>query len=147
MSKTSISQLTCLCASFRRATRALSQHYDEALRPLGLRSTQFSILQALDLAGEVSQGRLGQILATDSTTLTRTLDIMCQSGWVARREGKDRRRRLLSLSTTGRARLKRALPVWEKVQAQLKRQLGSKRWDTAMEMTNEVTSTVTEKET
>jgi DNA-binding MarR family transcriptional regulator len=133
-----------MCASFRRATRALSQHYDEALRPLGLRSTQFSVLQALSVAGEVSQGGLGQILAMDSTTLTRTLEIMCQSGWVARREGKDRRQRLLNLSTAGRVQLERALPEWEKVQVQLRQQLGSKRWDKALEMTNEVTSKVTE---
>ncbi len=68
--------LPCMCASFRRASRALTQLYDEALRPVGLRATQFTILQALSLTGEVSQGELAQILAMDSTTLTRTLRIM-----------------------------------------------------------------------
>src|SRR5712691_12742993 len=68
----------CMCARFRRASRALTQLYDEALRPLGLRATQFTILQALSLAGEVSQGHLGEMLAMDSTTLTRTLEIMAR---------------------------------------------------------------------
>src|SRR5260370_41963200 len=72
--------LPCMCASFRRASRTLTQLYDEALRPVGLRATQFTILQALFLAGEVSQGGLAQILAMDSTTLTRTLRIMAGRG-------------------------------------------------------------------
>ena len=50
--------LSCMCASFRRASRALTQMYDTELRREGLRATQFTILQALTLAGEVTQGRL-----------------------------------------------------------------------------------------
>jgi hypothetical protein len=46
------------------------------IRSLGLRATQFTLLQALSQAGEVSQGTLAGILAIDSTTLTRTLAIM-----------------------------------------------------------------------
>ena len=135
--------LPCMCASFRRASRALTQLYDEALRPVGLRATQFTILQALSLAGEVSQGGLAQILAMDSTTLTRTLRIMGREGWIAERRGEDRRERLLRLAKAGRHQFKRALPSWEKAQAQLGRQLGDKRWHALMKLTNEVTTMVT----
>src|ERR1700732_3187605 len=86
--------LPCMCASVRRASRALTHLYDAALRPVGLRATQFTILQVLSRAGEVSQGRLGQILAMDSTTLTRTLRIMVRQKWIAERRGDDRRDRL-----------------------------------------------------
>src|SRR5690348_10334206 len=68
MSKSLVPSLPCFCASLRRASRALTQVYEQALRPLGLRGTQFTILQALSLAGEVPQGELGRILAMDSTT-------------------------------------------------------------------------------
>src|SRR5260370_24378475 len=68
--------LPCLCASLRRTTRTLTHLYEEALRPLGLRSSQFTILQVLSRAGEMTQGELGRMLAMDSTTLTRTLEIM-----------------------------------------------------------------------
>jgi DNA-binding MarR family transcriptional regulator len=132
-----------MCASFRRASRALTQLYDEALRPVGLRATQFTILQALSLAGEVSQGGLAQILAMDSTTLTRTLRIMGREGWIAERRGEDRRERLLRLAKAGRHQFSRALPSWEKAQAQLGRQLGDKRWHALMKLTNEVTTMVT----
>jgi DNA-binding MarR family transcriptional regulator len=143
MSKLSIPMLPCMCASFRRSARALTQHYDEALRPLGLRATQFTILQALSLTGEVSQGELGEILAMDSTTLTRTLEIMGRRGWISKRHGKDRRERWLRLAKDGEAQLNRALPYWQKVQSRLRRQLGDERWDNLLNITNEVTSAVT----
>jgi DNA-binding MarR family transcriptional regulator len=144
MSKPATFALPCMCASFRRASRVLTQHYDRALRPLGLRATQFTLLQALSLAGEVSQRTLGEILAIDSTTLTRTLAIMGRRGWIASRSGEDRRERWLSLSEAGRAEFKRARPHWEKVQQGLRARLGNKRWNKLLNLTNEVTAAVTE---
>src|SRR5437773_4504507 len=69
MGKPATIPLSCMCSSFRRASRVLTQHYETAMRSLGLKATQFTLMQALSLAGEVSQGRLGEILAIDSTTL------------------------------------------------------------------------------
>src|SRR5579863_6455806 len=126
MKKAATIPLPCLCASFRRASRVLTQHYDAALRPLGLRGTQFTLLEALSLAGEVSQGTLGEILAIDSTTLTRTLAIMERRGWIISRSGKDRRERRLSMSDAGRIQFERALPYWEKVQQKLQARFGRK---------------------
>lgn len=100
--------LSCMCASFRRASRVLTPHYGTALRPLGLRATQFTLLPALYLAGEVSQRTLGEIPAIDSTTFARPLAIMGLRGWIASRSGEDRRERWLSLSEAGRAEFKRA---------------------------------------
>jgi DNA-binding MarR family transcriptional regulator len=135
--------LPCMCASFRRASRTLTQSYDEALRPLGLRATQFTILQALSQTGEISQGDLGRILAIDSTTLTRTLRIMARAGWIAERRGQDRRERLLRLAKDGRHQFNRALPFWEKAQAHLRHQLGDKRWHDLLKLINETTNLTT----
>jgi DNA-binding MarR family transcriptional regulator len=144
MNKRLVPPLPCFCASLRRASRALTQVYEQALRPLGLRGTQFTVLQALSLAGEVPQGELGHILAMDSTTLTRTLEIMRRRSWIATRYGKDRRERWLSLAKAGEAEFKRALPRWEKVQSRLRHRFGTKRWNNFMNFTNQVTNEVTE---
>jgi DNA-binding MarR family transcriptional regulator len=138
-----IPELPCMGASLRRASRALTHFYSEAMSRCGVRATQFTILQALSLAGEVSQGELGQILAMDSTTLTRTLRIMVREGWIAEHRGKDRRERRLGLAKAGRDQFKRALPSWERAQRQLGRQLGDQRWHALMKLTNEVTSLAT----
>jgi DNA-binding MarR family transcriptional regulator len=144
MNEHSVPALPCMCANLRRASRALTQLYEDALRPLGLRATQFTVLQALVLAGEVSQGTLGEILAMDTTTLTRTLAIMSRHGWIAKRYGKDRRERRLCLTKKGEAQLNRATPSWEKVQTQLRRQLGNTRWDNLRQLTHEIAATVPE---
>jgi DNA-binding MarR family transcriptional regulator len=143
MSKPATFALPCMCASFRRASRILTQHYDTALQPLGLRATQFTLLQALSQAGEVSQRTLGEILGIDSTTLTRTLAIMGRRGWIASRSGEDRRERWLSLSEAGKAEFKRALPHWEKVQQELRARFGNKHWNKLLNLTNHVTAGVT----
>src|SRR6202166_735641 len=110
MSQSPLPVLPCMCGSFRRTSRALTQLYETALRPLGLRATQFTILQVLALAGEVSQGQLGEMLAMDSTSLTRTLGIMVRQGWITARRGKDRRERRLGLANSGERQLQNALP-------------------------------------
>jgi len=139
MTRKSLPPLTCMCASFRRSARALSQLYDEAMRPTGLRGTQFTILQALSLTGEITQGDLGEVLATDSTTLTRTLDILGRRGWIGKRQGKDRRERWLRLTPAGQKQFNSALPYWQKIQDRLQRQMGHERWQALLQMTQEVT--------
>jgi DNA-binding MarR family transcriptional regulator len=142
MSQTFLPVLPCMCGSFRRTARALTQLYEDALRPLGLRATQMTILQVLRRAGEVSQGRLGEMLAMDSTSLTRTLAIMVRRGWIAERRGKDRRERWLRLNGAGEKKLRRAEPVWEKVQSRLRGELGRGNWDQLLNLTQRVTATV-----
>src|SRR5712692_7227472 len=143
MSRDRLPVLPCMCGNFRRTARALTQLYDQALRPLGLRATQFTILQFLSLAGEVSQGQLGEMLAMDSTTLTRTLEIMARWGWIAERRGEDRRERWLRLAKAGETQLNRALPVWEKVQSRLRRQLGDQAWTNLLQLTYQTTDIAT----
>jgi DNA-binding MarR family transcriptional regulator len=139
MSSSSLPVLPCLCSNFRRTSRALTQLYEKALQPIGLEVTQFTILQALSFTGELTQGRLGKILAMDSTTLTRTLRIVHRHGWIAERRGDDRRQRWLRLSKSGEAQLQRALPLWEKVQSQLRKRIGNEVWQSLFQLTHQMT--------
>ena len=134
-----------MCGSLRRTSRALTQLYDQALRPLSLSPTQLTILQVLSRAGEVSQGHLGEMLAMDSTSLTRTLAIMVGQRWITERRGKDRRERWLRLSSDGEEKLKRALPWWEKVQSRLRREIGEQAWNNLLRLTLQVTDAITTK--
>ena len=122
----------------RRASRALTQLYERALAPRGLSATQMTILQALARAGEVTQGRLGEMLAMDSTSLTRTLSIMRRDEWLAERRGQDRREKLIRLSNPGVKKLREAEPVWELVQLQVHEALGEQDWKQLMELAHRV---------
>jgi len=133
-----------MCANVRRAARALTQRYDEALRPLGLTITQFTILQALSLAREPTQGELGELLAMDSTTLTRTLAIMSRNGWIGKHFGADRRERRLRLTRAGESEFNRAVPSWRNAQETLREQLGKGRWDELTKLISDTTSIIAE---
>jgi DNA-binding MarR family transcriptional regulator len=115
-------ELPCMCAVIRRASRALTEMYDDSLRPLGLHATQFLILQALELAGEVSQSQLSTPLFIDNTTLTRNLRVLHKKGWITVWE------RWLQLGLVGERELQRAMPVWQQLQKQMRHKLGDARW-------------------
>lgn len=120
--------LPCACASLRRAARAVTQRYDEALRPTGIRLTQFTLLQVLDLAGPLTQGTLGEQLAMDSTTLSRTLRPLEAEGWIRSRPGADRRERHIHLTAAGKRALERATPAWKEAQRLFREELGEREW-------------------
>src|SRR5580692_10409962 len=126
-------RLPCACANLRRAGRAVTQFYDAALRPSGLRATQFTLLQALTLSGEISQKQLGELLEIDSTTLTRTLAPLRSKGWLRANAGADRRELRLSLTAAGKREYQRVLPFWQKAQKGLEKALGKDDWNHLME--------------
>jgi len=136
--------LPCMCANLRRAARAVTQFYEAELRPTGLSSSQFTILQALSITGDVTQGRLGEILTMDSTSLTRTLAIMSRQGWLEKRRGTDRREWQIRLSKAGEKQLSTALPYWEKAQTLLRQQLGRSQSSELTRLVNLATNAVAE---
>jgi len=80
----------------------------------------------------------------DSTTLTRTLEIMVRQGWVQRRRGADRREWRLSLAAGGEAQLELGTPPWEGIQALLAGKLGGAGWNKLFKLSNEATHAVAE---
>jgi DNA-binding MarR family transcriptional regulator len=97
----------------------VSRFYDEELRGVGLRTTQYSLLISLSRAGEVRQRDLGELTLLDETTLTRSLRPLIDAGWVAIAPGADRREKLIRLTSAGAAKLTAARPAWERAQARI----------------------------
>jgi DNA-binding MarR family transcriptional regulator len=117
-----------MCANLRRAARVVTQFYDSVLRPSGLRTPQFTLLQALTRAPGISQKQLAELLGMDSTTLTRTLALLHRRGWFRPETGTDRRALRLFLTPAGQREYQRALPYWESAQRHLRRALGEANW-------------------
>jgi DNA-binding MarR family transcriptional regulator len=118
----------CGCFNLRRAARRVTQVYDHALAPAGLKATQLSLLAVLqgDITGEgIAMTRLAEKLGMDRTTLTRNLAVVERDGLVAVRTGDDPRSRLVVLTQAGRTALEKAAPLWVKVQAELAHQTGA----------------------
>ncbi len=127
--------LPCACANLRRAARIVTQRYDHALQPAGIKATQFTLLQALARRGSISQRRFGELLGLDSTTLTRTLALLCKKGWVRATSGEDRRELRLELTEAGKHKYQGALRYWRSAQKQMQKALGASGWNQIMEAT------------
>jgi DNA-binding MarR family transcriptional regulator len=117
----------CVCANLRMAARAVTQLYDDAMRPAGLRVTQYSILAAAGRLGPTTLTRLGQATRTDRTTLTRTLAPLARKGLLRIVPGADRREREVRVTARGRKALRTARPYWELAQARMAAGLGGAR--------------------
>ena len=118
----------CLCNALRQASRAVSRLYDEELRGVGLRTTQYSLLRHLSRAGEVRQRDLGGLTSLDETTLTRNLRPLVAAGWVAVRSGEDRREKLVRVTEAGTALLAKARAAWERAQTRMQALLPNVAW-------------------
>src|SRR5262249_17522493 len=122
----------CLCNALRQATRAVSRLYDQEMRGVGLRTTQYSLLRHLRAAGEVRQRDLGALTSLDETTLTRNLRPLIDAGWVAVRPGEDRREKLVRLTDAGAAKLREARPAWERAQQRMRSRLPEETWSSLL---------------
>ncbi|GJL78932.1 MAG: transcriptional regulator [Nitrospinaceae bacterium] len=118
----------CTCFNLRKATRTVTQLFDEMMQPSGLRATQFTLLAALASLGPVAVRKLSQALVMDRTTLTRNLKPLETQKLVKIVPGEDRRTRNLTLTDKGQKTLKKALPYWNRAQAQVIERLTPKRW-------------------
>src|SRR5512134_1466469 len=114
----------CLCLHAQRAARALARRFDEAFRPLGLTNGQFSLMMALNRPEPPTMAGIAALLAMDRTTLTAALKPLERRGLIEiRPDPRDRRRRVMTLTPSGRELLAKAVPVWVETHAEVERRL------------------------
>lgn len=107
----------CNCLAIRKAARHVTQFYDGRLAPVGLSTPQFSILARLRQLGPRTINELAEELVMDRTTLGRSLRPLERDGLLAiAADPADRRRRALTVTGAGEARLAAARPLWAAAQ-------------------------------
>jgi len=124
----------CACLNLRKASRAVTQHFDSTLAPSGLRSTQFVILAAIRAETEpVLLPDLASGLNVERSTLTRNLQPLERTGLLTVRRAKDSRASCVRLTPKGTRLLGRTIPLWEEAQARFVGRLGARRWRSMLE--------------
>lgn len=115
---------TCLCLHAQRAARALARRFDDALKPVGITSGQFSLLMSLNRPQPPNLGNVAALLAMDRTTLTANLKPLERRRLIeTKADPKDARARLLRLTPAGRAVLAEATPIWRHLHAEIEKDL------------------------
>lgn len=128
----------CAVIHTRKAARAVTQLFDMALLPSGVRATQFTLLVAAHEAGELQMTELADKLLMNRTTLTRELKLLEKEGLVQIAVGQDRRARTVALTPQGNAVLDRALPLWSQAQSRVEERLGTKHWQGILGCLNDI---------
>jgi DNA-binding MarR family transcriptional regulator len=119
----------CACGRLRRAARALTQLYDEAMAPAGLRVTQYSLLVTLESQGAMRITDLAARQLLDRTALSRNLDPLVDRGYVVVAAGRDARTREATITSLGKATLRKAEPCWKRAQAEVTARIGRAKLD------------------
>lgn len=114
----------CNCLALRQASRHVTQFYDQALMPSGIRTTQYSILQRVHQHGPGTVNELAEQLVMDPSTLTHNLRPLLKEGLVVLQVGTDRRKRVVALTPEGKAVHQRARALWLRAQAEFERVFG-----------------------
>lgn len=117
----------CTCGSLRKASRRISQFYDAALAPVGIKSTQYSILAELERNGGVSMCELADAMVMDRSTLGHNLrPLQRESLLQLRLAVDDRRKRLVVLTQKGKSTLQRARRLWRTAEGRFEKVFGKR---------------------
>jgi DNA-binding MarR family transcriptional regulator len=131
----------CNCLAIRQAARHVTQFYDQLFAPTGLRATQFAILSRLRNMGPMSINALAALLVMDRTTLGRNILPLQRDGLIEVAPGaKDRRRRELRLTETGRRLHREGLAHWEEAQTRFNTVFGDERAAALRDLLREVSA-------
>jgi DNA-binding MarR family transcriptional regulator len=103
----------CVAVRLRLLNRVVTNMYDEALRPLGLKASQLNILVATAKLGVARPGRVCEILQLDASTLSRNVERMRKRGWLEVVPEADARAQPFRLTARGRRLIEQAMPAWE----------------------------------
>jgi DNA-binding MarR family transcriptional regulator len=115
---------SCIAVRLRLLNRVVTNLYDEALRPLGLKVSQLNILVVTARLGLARPAEVCQVLQLDASTLSRNVERMRSRGWLEAVAGEDARTQPFRLTARGRRLLERAFPAWEAAQRKAGELLG-----------------------
>ncbi|WP_417317045.1 MarR family winged helix-turn-helix transcriptional regulator [Emcibacter sp.] len=110
---------TCVCLNIRKASRAVTRLYDEALHETGIRYTQLIILMVLDHLENITVSGLAEELVMDTSTVARNLRPLEKQKLITVIPGKDRRQRIVSLTDKGRDVVADGLNYWRVAQQKI----------------------------
>jgi len=121
---------SCVCTALRKAVRAVSRSYDEAMIGTGMTIAQFSVLRHIARGGAIPLSRLAEALVMDRTSLYRALAPLEQKGLVTTRSGPKGRARIAALTESGRGAMETATIPWRAAQKRLIGAMGEEAWAT-----------------
>lgn len=134
----------CVCRAVRDAARLLTNAYDRAMAPSGLRTTQFTMLSVLSRHSAASVNQLSEDLGLDQTTTTRNLSVLENEGLVSRVPHHDTRVKLMKLTAKGKQKREKAIVSWLEIQNKITDSVSEEEWKTFQKVLQSIEKTCRE---
>jgi DNA-binding MarR family transcriptional regulator len=106
----------CIASRVRQLSRIITRLYDDAMRPLGITASQFTLLTQLGQQDGITAVEIGFSLDIEKSTLSRNLKRLLALGMIEMDPPAGRRGRGLHLTPKGQLAIKEAYPVWKEAQ-------------------------------
>jgi DNA-binding MarR family transcriptional regulator len=107
----------CLSTRIRQLSRIITRVYDDAMRPLGITVSQFTLLTQLAQQDGITAVEIGHSLDIEKSTLSRNLKRLLKDGHITMDPPAGRRGRGLHLTPKGAQAIQQGYPVWREAQA------------------------------
>ena len=114
----------CVAGRWRMLNRAITNIYNDALRPLGLKVSQLNILIVAAKLGLARPAQVCDILQLDASTLSRNVKPLQAHGWLEVVSDEDARAQPFRLTPQGKRLIEKAVPAWEQAQRRATELLG-----------------------
>src|SRR5881275_1612571 len=115
---------TCIGVRLRLLNRVVTNLYDDALRPLGLKVSQLNILTVTAQLGLARPAQVCDILQLNASTLSRNVKPLQAHGWLEVVPDEDARAQPFRLTPQGKRLIEKAIPAWKEAQRQATELLG-----------------------
>ena len=132
----------CLCFNIRKASRTVTQIYEEAFRAVGYTPSQLMILSAIKELHSATVNELADAVCTDRTTLSRNLNPLKKDALIRACDCHDRREKAVMLTDKGKAVLEKASPIWKEVRQRMAKLLGAEHMEHFLKDLNKVVDMV-----
>ena len=140
MEEIAVPKSECISRTVRCADRSLTNAYDKALAPSGLRTTQYTLLSVLQRHSVASVTQLSELLELDQTTTTRNVRLLEEGGLIMRVPHHDPRVKLMKLTAEGKRRRLLAFERWQEMQNHIQSSLSDQEWDTFQTVLTKIAS-------
>ncbi|MEM9775817.1 MAG: MarR family winged helix-turn-helix transcriptional regulator [Chloroflexota bacterium] len=132
------SQLYCLNANLRKASRMILSLYMDEMHDSGLKGTQFTLLSTVSGFGAVKVGDLAQFMGMDQTTVTRNVNVLKKDGYLQVVPGDDKRTRFIQLTEKGMTAVRETHPKWLEAQTKLWKELGDEKATQLLKLSQQI---------
>lgn len=113
----------CIGSKLRKLSRIIDNKYRKNLSDFNVTESQLSMLMVFYKLKKIEQGKIGNYLALERSTISRNVKTLVKNNWVQR---SDSYQPVISITPKGEKLIEKVIPYWEKTMDEIKSRIGQR---------------------